>query len=399
MTKRDYKADTLLAHLGRDPKAFHGAVNPPVYHASTILFDSLDAYEDRHRYLEKGKVVYGLLGTPTTFALEEAVARLEGGSGCIAVSSGLAAITGPILALVESGDHILVSDSVYQPTRKFCDHMLRRLGVETTYYDPLIGAGIAALMRPNTRLVFLESPGSLTFEVQDAPAIAAAAKAAGAAVLMDTTWPASLLCRPFELGVDISIQAGTKYIVGHSDAMLGLITTNEAFEQKVRLAVQELGQCAAPDDVYLALRGLRTLSVRLARHQETGLALARWLAARPEVERVLHPALPGDPGNDLWRRDFSGASGLFGVVLRAPCPRAAVAAMIEGMELFGLGSSWGGFESLMIAAYPERTRSATTWDAPGRTLRIHAGLEDPADLIADLEAGFERFNRAVRENA
>ncbi|MDH3597041.1 MAG: cystathionine beta-lyase, partial [Rhodospirillales bacterium] len=284
-------------------------------------------------------------------------------------------------------------------TRKFCDHMLRRLGVETTYYDPLIGAGIAALMRPNTRLVFLESPGSLTFEVQDAPAIAAAAKAAGAAVLMDTTWPASLLCRPFELGVDISIQAGTKYIVGHSDAMLGLITTNEAFEQKVRLAVQELGQCAAPDDVYLALRGLRTLSVRLARHQETGLALARWLAARPEVERVLHPALPGDPGNDLWRRDFSGASGLFGVVLRAPCPRAAVAAMIEGMELFGLGSSWGGFESLMIAAYPERTRSATTWDAPGRTLRIHAGLEHPADLIADLEAGFERFNRAVRENA
>ncbi len=399
MTKRDYKADTLLGHLGRDPKAFHGAVNPPVYHASTILFDSLDAYEDRHRYLEKGKVVYGLLGTPTTFALEEAVARLEGGSGCIAVSSGLAAITGPILALVESGDHILVSDSVYQPTRRFCDHMLRRLGVETTYYDPLIGAGIAALMRQNTRLVFLESPGSLTFEVQDAPAIAAVAKAAGAAVLMDTTWPASLLCRPFELGADISIQAGTKYIVGHSDAMLGLITTNEAFEQKVRLALQELGQCAAPDDVYLALRGLRTLSVRLARHQETGLALARWLAERPEVERVLHPALPGDPGHDLWRRDFSGASGLFGVVLRAPCSRAAVAALIEGMELFGLGSSWGGFESLMIAAYPERIRSATTWDAPGRTLRIHAGLEHPADLIADLEAGFERFNRAVRENA
>ncbi len=399
MTKRDYSADTLLGHLGRDPKAFHGAVNTPVYHASTILFDSLDAYEDRHSYLEKDKVIYGRLGTPTSFALEDAVARLEGGHACVAVSSGLAAITSAILALVEAGDHILVSDSVYQPTRKFCDGMLKRLGVETTYYDPSVGSDIAAQIRPNTRLVFLESPGSLTFEVQDVPAIAKAAKAAGTAVLIDSTWSASLLSRPFELGADISIQAGTKYIVGHSDAMLGLITTSEAYEKPIRLAAWQLGQCAGPDDIYLGLRGLRTLSVRLARHQETGLALARWLAERPEVERVLHPALPGDPCHQLWRRDFNGACGLFGLILRPPCPRPALAALIEGLELFGLGSSWGGYESLLIATYPERTRSATTWAAQGRTLRIHAGLEDPADLIADLEAGFERFNRAVRENA
>jgi cystathionine beta-lyase len=398
MTKRDYSADTLLGHLGRDPKAFHGAVNTPVYHASTILFDSLNAYEDRHRYLEKDKVIYGRLGTPTTFALEDAVARLEGGHAGIAVSSGLAAITSAILALVEAGDHILVSDSVYQPTRKFCDGMLRRLGVETSYYDPTVGSGIAALIRANTRLVFLESPGSLTFEVQDVPAIAKAAKSAGAAVLIDTTWAAALLSRPFELGADVSIQAGTKYIVGHSDAMLGLITTSEAYEQRVRLAAWQLGQCAGPDDVYLGLRGLRTLSVRLARHQKTGLTLARWLAARPEVERVLHPGLPGDPGHEIWQRDFSGACGLFGVVLRPPCPRAAVAALIEGLELFGLGSSRGGYESLVIASYPERIRSATSWDAPGRTLRIHAGLEDPSDLIADLEEGLRRFKRAIRES-
>ncbi len=399
MAKRTYSDDTLLGHLGRDSHAFHGAVNPPVYHASTILFESLDAYEDRYQVFEKGKVVYGRLGTPTSFALEDAVAQLEGGHTCAAVTSGLGAITTVILALVASGDHILMSDSVYQPTRKFCDGLLKRLGVETSYFDPAVGSEIAALIRPNTRLVFLESPGSLTFEVQDVPAIAKVAKAAGAAVLWDTTWAASLLCRPFELGADISIQAGTKYIVGHSDAMLGLITTSEAYAKPIRKAVWELGQGAGPDDVYLGLRGLRTLSVRLARHQETGLALARWLAERPEVERVLHPGLPGDPGHALWQRDFDGACGLFGLVLRPPCPRAAVAALIDGMELFGLGSSWGGYESLLIATYPERTRSATTWDAPGRTLRVHAGLEDPADLVADLEAGFERFNRAVREHA
>jgi cystathionine beta-lyase len=254
-------------------------------------------------------------------------------------------------------------------------------------------------MRANTRLVFLESPGSLTFEVQDVPAMAAVAHSQGARVLMDTTWAASLLCRPFELGVDVSIQAGTKYIVGHSDAMLGLITANQDCAVQVRKTAQQLGQCASPDDLYLGLRGLRTLAVRLDRHHDTGLKLANWLAQRPEVERVLHPGLPGIPGHELWRRDFKGASGLFGLVLRPPCPRDAVHAMVDGLELFGIGASWGGYESLMIAAYPEKVRSATIWDAPGRTLRIHAGLEDPGDLIADLEAGFERFNQVASERA
>ncbi len=397
MKKSGYKADTLLTHLGRDPETFHGAVNIPVYHASTILADRLETYEDPARRGKKSQVFYGRYGTPTTFALEDTVAALEGGYGTVAVSSGLAAIACALLTFIEPGDHILMSDSTYLPTRRFCDGLLRRLGVETTYFDPGLGTDVAGLLRPNTRLIFLESPGSLTFEMTDVPAVARVARAAGVWVLMDTTWAASLLCRPFELGVDVSIQAGTKYVVGHSDAMLGLITASEAAEPKLRAAARELGQCVGPDDLYLGLRGLRTLSVRLARHQETGLALARWLAARPEVERVLHPGLPGDPGHQLWRRDFSGACGLFGVVLHEPCTHTAIAAMVDGMALFGIGASWGGYESLMIASYPERCRSATTWDAPGRTLRIHAGLEDPADLIADLEAGFDRFQKALEQ--
>ncbi len=398
MKKRQLSAETLLSHLGRDPARFDGAVNPPVYHVSTILFDDLDVYEDNHRYFEKGKVNYGRNGSPTTFALEDAISTLEGGHGTLAVGSGLAAISGTFLAFVESGDHILVSDNVYRPTRRLCDQLLLRLGVETTYFDPLIGADIAGMMRGNTRLVFLESPGSLTFEIADVPAMAAAAKAAGARVVLDTTWAASMLCKPFELGVDVSINAATKYIAGHADAMLGLITATEDCAAHLRRNVWQLGMCAGPDDVYLALRGLRTLAVRLARHQETALKLAKWLAGRPEVERVLYPALPGDPGHEIWKRDFSGASGLFGVVLRPPCPRAALKTLVEGMELFGIGSSWGGYESLMIPTYPEKMRNVTTWDAPGRTFRIHAGLEHPDDLVADLEAGFERFNRVIRDN-
>ncbi len=396
--KSGYRRDTKIAHLGRDPAAFGGMVNTPVFRGSTIIAENLDTYEDTSRRDRKGAMVYGRMGTPTTFTLETAIAELEGGSGCVAVSSGLAAVTCAVLAFAEAGDHILMSDSVYWPARKFCDGLLKRLGVETEYFDPLIGGDIAGLIRPNTKLVYLESPGSITFEVQDVPAISKAAKEKGAWVLMDTTWVASVLCRPFELGVDVSIQAGTKYIVGHSDAMLGLITTNEAAEKPIRDAVRSLGQCAGPDDVYLGTRGLRTLSVRLARHAETALKLAEWLQQRPEVERLLCPALPDDPGHEIWRRDFEGACGLFGLVLNAPCPRPAVVAMIDGMSLFGLGASWGGYESLMIASYPEKIRTATTWDAPGRTFRIHAGLEDPADLIADLEAGFERFNAVRKEH-
>ena len=328
--------------------------------------------------------------------MESAVARLQGGADSVCVSSGLAAITCAILALVEAGDHILDTDTAYLPTRKFCDGTLRRLGIETTYYDPRVGADIASLFRPKTRLVFAESPGSLTFEMQDIPAIAAAAKAAQVALVTDTTWATPLNFKPFDLGVDIAVEAGTKYIVGHSDVMMGLITSTADHEEAVRRTVRELGVTSGPDDVYLALRGLRTLAVRLERHEKTALALAQWLSRRPEVDRVLYPALPEHADHEIWKRDFSGACGLFGVVLNEPYSKTAVAAMLDELSLFGIGASWGGYESLVIPAYPEKSRSATTWSAPGPLLRIHAGLEDPDDLIADLEAGFERLRAANR---
>ena len=393
---KNYKPDTLLAHLGRDPQRDRGMVNPPVYHASTILFDTVDEFEAGNSgKIEKGQVFYGRYGTPTTFDLEDAVARLEGGYGAIAVPTGLAAISATLASFAGAGDHLLVTDSVYEPVRNICHQFLERFGVETTYYDPALGAGVAALIRPNTRVVYMESPGSLTFEVQDVPAIAAAARAAGAVAVVDNTWATPLHFKPFAHGVDVAVHAGTKYIVGHSDAMLGLIDTTEEHFKRIRRTVVLMGHAAAPDDVYLALRGLRTLSVRLARHQEVGLTLARWLQGRPEVARVLHPALPEHPGHDLWRRDFTGACGLFGVVLK-PCPRDAVTAMLDGLALFGMGASWGGYESLIRLEYPARVRTATTWNPPGPTLRIHAGLEDPEDLIADLEAGFDRLNSTTQ---
>lgn len=394
MTKKpDLKAESLIAHLGRSPRDHHGTVNPPVYHASTIIFETLEALRNHPKPLRKGAVQYGRAGTPTSFALEDAVAGLEGGYGALTLPSGLAAIAGALLGFVRAGDHILVTDAVYYPTRGFCDEILAGLGVEVTYYDPLVGAEIAKLIRPETRLVFTESPGSLTFEVQDVPAIAAAAQRAGVLVLMDNTWATPLYCKPFALGADVSIHAATKYIVGHADAMLGLIVTGERHYDHIRLATQRLGYAAGPDDAYLALRGFRTLSVRLERHQATALALAEWLQGRPEVARVMHPALPDDPGHALWRRDFSGSSGLFGLVLH-PCSEAALAAMLDHMELFSMGYSWGGYESLMIPTTPAHGRSATTWDHPGPSMRIHAGLEAVEDLIADLEAGFARLRAA-----
>ena len=386
------KKDTRIVNAGRDPEATHGIVNPPVYRASTVVFPTLAALEEASSDPFNG-VYYGRFGTPTTFALEAAVAELEGGAHSIATSSGLAAITATLLAFLNAGDHMLMVDSIYAPTRRFCDQMLSRLGVETTYYDPRIGCGIAELLRPNTRVVFLESPGSLSFEMQDVAAIAEAAHRVGAKVVLDNSWATPLLFRPFEQGVDVSIQAATKYIVGHADAMMGIATTTQEAFLPVRRSVALLGCCSAPDDCYLALRGLRTLSVRLARHQETGMRLARWLSARPEVSRILHPALEGDPGFEIWKRDFSGACGLFGVVLNE-APKQAVAAMLDGLRLFAMGYSWGGFESLILLTQPQEVRSATTWDEPGPTLRIHAGLEDADDLIADLEAGFCRLNAA-----
>ena len=304
--------------------------------------------------------------------------------------TGLAAINVALMSFLDSGDHILVSDSVYEPVRTLCDRQLSRFGITATYYDPLIGAGIAALIRPNTRIVYLESPGSLTFEVQDVPAIAAAAHAAGALVVLDNTWATPLFQKPLRLGADIVIHAATKYIVGHSDAMLGIVVADERRWRQMKACGHGMGFAAAPDDCYLALRGLRTLDVRLRRHEANGLAVARWLAGRPEVARLLYPALPDDPGHALWRRDFIGASGLFGVVLK-PCPPAALTAMLDGMKLFAMGFSWGGYESLILPVKPARYRTATPWTEAGPTLRLHVGLEGVPDLIADLEAGFARL--------
>jgi cystathionine beta-lyase len=382
---RKQKAETRLAHAGREPSRFHGFVNTPIYRGSTVLFPTLASLEANAQ-----DFTYGRLGTPTVKALEEAIAELEGGHRTLLAPSGLSAIATSLLAFVSAGDEVLVSDSVYRPTRRFCDHVLERLGVKTTYYDPLIGAGIKKLLGDKTKVVFAESPGSQTFEVQDIPAIAKAAHEAGAVLIMDDTWATPLYFKPFTHGVDVSIQAATKYIVGHADAMLGAITASEKTARAVEKAHEDLGVCPGPEDAYLGLRGLRTLGVRLARHQQSALELARWLKARPEVDRVLHPGLPSDPGHALWARDFTGASGLFAFILK-PVSHGALAAMLDGLSLFGMGYSWGGFESLILPFDPRDYRTATTWAAAGPAIRLHVGLEDVEDLKADLEAGFARL--------
>jgi cystathionine beta-lyase len=391
--------ETLLAHLGRDPASHFGTVNTPVFHASTLLFDSVEAFQEAgRRRLEKGKSSYGRQGTPTTFAFEDTVAALEGGYGGVALSSGLQAVAVVLMSFATAGSHLLMPDSVYYPARRICDELLHRLGVETTYYDPTIGAGIAELIRDNTALVYLEAPGSLTFEMQDVPAIVAAAKAAGVPTAIDNTWATPLFFQPLSLGVDVVLHAATKYLVGHSDAMLGVVVSGEAHYELLRRTSQFLGCAAAPDDVYLGLRGLRTLAVRLDRHQANALRLVEWLGQRPEVDRLLYPALPSDPGHAIWRRDFAGASGLFGFTLK-PCKRDAVLALIDGLELYGIGASWGGYESLILLTDPDAMRSVTRWQPAGPTLRIHAGLEHSDDLIADLDAGFARFGEINRGQA
>jgi cystathionine beta-lyase len=392
MRSESKKPDTLLAHAGRSPEDNFGVVNPPVYHASTIIHRTVADHEhaQANRY---SQVTYGRWGTPTTFALEEAVAALEGGHRAIACCSGAAACYVALLAFLKAGDHVLLPDSVYGPVRAFAGGFLARFGVSATFYDPLIGAGISDLVQDNTRVIYLESPGSHTFEVQDVPAILAVAKARGLVTLCDNTWAAPLFFKPLGLGVDVEIIAATKYIVGHSDAMMGLVVASERSFGRVREMASLLGNHAAPDDCYLALRGLRTAGLRLRQHERQGLALARWLAARSEVDRVLHPGLPSCPGHELWRRDFTGSSGLFSIVLKPGTPKRAIDAMIDGFELFGLGASWGGFESLVLPGRPERLRSAKPWTG-GPVLRFHAGLEDIDDLIADLARGFDRLNAA-----
>jgi cysteine-S-conjugate beta-lyase len=384
-----YRIATELAHLGRDPRRFLGAVNTPVFRASTILFRTVAELEQAARG-EFPDIAYGLHGLPTVSDLARALASLEGGHAALIVPSGLAATTFPLLALAKPGDHVLVTDAVYGPTRRFCDNHLRRLGIDVSYYDPLLGAEIAREFRPRTALVFTESPGSLTFEVQDIPAIAAVAHAHGARVILDNTWATPLGYRSFDHGVDVSVHAVTKYIGGHSDVLLGAVIANaDAYVPLARLWT-DMGITASSDDCFLGLRGLRTLGVRLARHAASAMEVARWLARQPEVREVLYPPLPGDRGHALWTRDFRCASGLFGIVLQ-PVDAAAVARMLDGMRLFGLGWSWGGFESLLIPTWPGRARTVTTWEPGGPALRCAIGLEDPQDLIEDLDDGLRRL--------
>jgi cysteine-S-conjugate beta-lyase len=387
MSKRTKKTKdgTVLAHAGRDPSRQHGFVNMPIYRGSTVIFPTLASLE-----ADNQEFSYGRLGTPTVRALEQAICELDRGHRTLLTPSGLSAIATALLAFVSAGDEILVTDSVYRPTRRFCDDVLKRLGVKTTYYDPLIGGAIERLITKKTRVVFTESPGSQTFEVQDVPAIAKAAHGAGAVVILDNTWATPLFFKPFAHGADVAIQAATKFIVGHADAMLGVITANEAAAPAIATTHDELGLCPGPEDVYLGLRGLRSLGVRLERHQKSGLELARWLAERPEVARVIYPALPSDPGHALWRRDFTGAPGLFSIVLK-PVSRARLANMVDGLSLFSMGYSWGGFESLILPFDPRVYRTATKWEEKGPALRLHVGLEDVEDLKADLEAGFARL--------
>ena len=384
--------DTRVVTGGRDPASYHGFVNPPVYHASTVLYPSAEDF-----VAHRARYQYGRRGTPTTEALELAVQELEGPqcAGVALLPSGLAAISAALLSIVHAGDHLLVTDSAYGPTRSYCDQILTRLGVTTAYYDPLVGGAIAGLIQANTRAVFVESPGSLSFEMQDVPAIAAAAHAKGALVVMDNTWATPLYFRALDFGVDLSIQAGTKYIGGHSDVMLGTVSANSVTAAGLKNTVRLNGWCVGPDDMYLGQRGLRTLAVRLDRHYRSGVAVARWLEQRPEVLRLLHPAFASHPGHALWKRDFTGASGLFSVVLK-PVPQKAVYAFLDTLELFGIGASWGGYESLAIPFDCSNVRTATRWAPGGPAVRFHIGLEAVEDLLADLERGFAALAVAAR---
>ena len=390
---RKLKPGTRLVTAGRPRHSGRGIVNPPVMRASTILFENVADLRAAARKPDEG-LYYGRRGTPTQWSLADALTELEpGAEGTMLYPSGVAAVSAVLLALLGPGDELLMVDSAYEPSRAICTGLLKRFGIATRFYDPLVGAGIAELIGEKTRVVFLESPGSLTFEVQDVPAICAAAKARGVTTVLDNTWATPLLFPALARGVDISILACTKYIVGHSDVMMGSATAAPGFYATLRRTAMQLGQCVSPDDAYLAARGLRTLGVRLRQHEEGGLAVARWLAAQPQVARVLHPALESCPGHDLWRRDFSGSSGLFTIILDGG-GEAARAVMIDALELFGIGFSWGGFESLALPVDPAALRTATRWEAAGPAIRLHIGIEDPADLIADLAQGLARFDAA-----
>ena len=387
------KLNTKLSQLGRDIVNDAKTVNVPMHRASTVLFDSVAHQHDIQARWDRDEQVptYGIFNMPQALALENAVAEIEGGYRAATYPTGLAAVAGALLACVRSGDNVLMPDSVYGPGRRFCDSFLTRMGVSTTYYDPLIGAGIAALMHANTTVVYTESPGSHTFEVQDIPAIAKVAHAHGAKVIMDNAWATGYLFNAFEHGCDLVVQPATKYYAGHSDVLIGLVIANEESWPLLKATAYDLGQRASPDDCFLTLRGMRTMGVRLKQHAESALHVATWLQAQPSVKRVLYPALPSDPGYALWKRDFTGASGLLAIELRAGSEEAQLAAMLDHYDYFGLGYSWGGFESLAVTAHLSRT--VKPWTG-GALVRYHIGLEDPDDLIRDLEAGFKRFEEA-----
>lgn len=391
MAKRiphDAGINTRLAHGGNDPHDYHGFINPPVVHASTVLFPDAATLASRQQ-----KYTYGTRGTPTTDALAHAIDELEGSAGTIIVPSGLMAVAVPLLGFLSAGDHLLIVDSVYYPTRNFANAMLKRFGIEVEYYDPHIGAGISSLMKPNTRVVFAESPGSNTFEVQDVPAIVEAAHAGGAIVMLDNTWATPLYFRALDFGVDITIHAATKYPAGHSDILLGTVSANAACWEKLFNTFNTLGSCAGPDDVYQVLRGLRTMGVRLERHQKSALEIARWLERQTGVARVLHPGLESHPDHALWKRDFSGSSGLFSVVLVGDGPRTSHA-FLDALGIFGLGHSWGGYESLAaLVSISDRTIAKGPYEGP--LVRLQIGLEEVEDLKGDLSRGLEAARQAI----
>lgn len=381
-TDRSLQKETIATHLGR-PDAALGLVNWPVHRASTVLFDKVGDLEISGRQkFDKGKLYYGRFGTPDIFAFEQVVSALEGAYGTLCVPSGLAACVLPLVAFLKPGDHILVTDAIYEPTRTSLERFIARQGVELEFYDPCIGDGIAELIKENTKVIYLESPGSHTFEIQDVPAIVSCARSRGIITVCDNTWATAMFFRPLEVGADVVVQAATKYISGHSDIMLGLVSCQEQHYKTLREAANWLGYHAAPDNVFLAARGIRTLATRLERHYKTGLALAGWLEKQPQVRRVIHPALPSHPNHGIWKRDFEGASGLFSFVLDASRERAVK--FVESLSLFGMGLSWGGYESLAIISDPSHARAVTHWKEDGILIRLHAGLESESDLIADL---------------
>jgi cysteine-S-conjugate beta-lyase len=382
--------ETLLTHGGRQTGDHFGFVNTPVFRGSTVLFKTIDDLDNHdHPYR------YGRTGNPTTRAVESVITELEGARGTVLAPSGLAAISTALLAVLSAGDELLVTDSCYEPTRLFCSETLTRLGITVTFHDPRIGAGIADLITEGTKAIFVESPGSLTFEMQDLPAIVTAAAATGRdiAVIVDNSWATPLFHQPLKMGADIVVHAGTKMFVGHSDAMFGTASANEKWWPRLYRSHRLAGICASPDDAFLAARGLRTLAIRMREHEERALDLARWFETQPTVLDVLHPALEQHPDHAIWKRDFTGSGSLFSVILE-PAPREAVAAMVNNFELFGMGYSWGGYESLCLPVHPGRIRTAVEWNARGDVFRIHVGFEDLDDLMADMQAGLDRYRAA-----